>query len=59
MFTVADYRKRAHTCMMEVQRTSDQDGKFQWQVLGDLWRMLAEQSGGSRISATSPLRTED
>jgi hypothetical protein len=55
MLTVADYRKRADDCMSEAERASDQDGKFQWRVLGDLWRMLAQQSDGeNRISVASP-----
>jgi hypothetical protein len=42
MMTVADYRKRAHYCMMEAARAPDRDGQFQWQVLADFWLMLAE-----------------
>jgi hypothetical protein len=43
MLTVADYRKRAHDCMVKAELATDRDGQFQWQVLADLWLMFAEQ----------------
>ena len=43
MLSVADYRKRAHDCMVEAELATDRDGQFQWRVLADLWLMFAEQ----------------
>lgn len=44
VLTVADYRKRADECLVKADLASDRDGKFQWWVLADLWRISAEQS---------------